>query len=164
MGRLWDSQNSSDCLRLESKGQSRDYSPKCSQSLGFGCPRDFCPGTVQRYFLSPKRPKRNSSNPNPKSREKSSMWSQSPYPSQGKSQLSNVGLVILNWLNKHFISCYFEKNFQDRIIVSNFWSKFYYYFDFYEWGLFFRHSCAQSRNVANFVTPGNEIFQLWCSD
>ena len=73
MGRLWDSQNSSDCLRLESQGQSRDQSPKCSQSLGFGCPRDFCPGTVQRYFPSRKRPKRNSPNPNPKSREKSSM-------------------------------------------------------------------------------------------
>ena len=46
------------------------------------------------------------------------------------------------WIRKtnNFIVSYFEKKFQFSIIVSNFWFKFYYDFDFYEWGLFFRHS------------------------
>ena len=89
-GRLWASQNSWNCLGLESQGQSRVFgffvaiehevirpgigqrrdgtvprffcpglaqkshgkkSSKWSQSLGFGCPRDFLPGIFPAIFV-----------------------------------------------------------------------------------------------------------------
>ena len=43
---------------------SKISSPKWFQSLGFGCPRDFCPGTVPAVFVPVPIP-----SPGPKSHE-----------------------------------------------------------------------------------------------